>query len=525
MRLFVKLIIGLILFINYSNCEVVEQLKGSIWPQPQEFFTSDETSSINIEEFRFIPHHHSHTCDILFEAFIRYEKLIKSIINVKNSNSSSLSGHISSVKVHLASKCEELPGEKMQESYTLDIGFRSGLIYSESIWGVLRGLETFSQLLWKDTTGKVMVNISSIVDFPRFTYRGVLIDTSRHYLPVKTILRTLEIMAYSKFNVLHWHIVDSPSFPFVSQLFPELHLKGAYNPSTHIYTPADVKKIIEFARMRGIRVIPEFDSPGHTESWGKSKPELLTSCYSDGKPNGKFGPIDPTNPDVYKFIKSFWGEINKVFPDNYLHLGGDEVDFTCWKSNPKITEFMKTHNISSYSKLEELYIQKVIDINEHYKLNYIVWQEVIDNGVKANNQTVVEVWKGPVQLEMARITKMGYKVIVTQPWYLNLISYGQDWQRYYSYEPLNFQGTDQQKQLVLGGEACMWGEYVDSTNIESRLWPRALAVAERLWSSVDVNDVKKAYPRLHSERCKLLTRGIRAEPVFTGFCEDEWNDL
>lgn len=130
-------------------------------------------------------------------------------------------------------------------------------------------------------------------------------------------------------NVFHWHIVDDQSFPYVSYTYPELTEFGAYDPYNHIYTNADVKDIIEFGRQRGIRVVPEFDSPGHTLSWGKAVP-ILTPCYSGSKANGEFGPIDPSNNQSYIFLEKFIKELVTVFPDKYLHLGGDEVDFSCW---------------------------------------------------------------------------------------------------------------------------------------------------------------------------------------------------
>ncbi|KAK3098222.1 hypothetical protein FSP39_017372 [Pinctada imbricata] len=217
------------------------------------------------------------------------------------------------------------------------------------------------------------------------------------------------------------------------------------------------------------------DESWHSQSWGKGITDLLTKCYSKGTPTGTFGPIDPTVDSTFQFLNEFFTEIKNVFPDKYVHLGGDEVSFSCWQSNPNITEFMKQQKFgTNYAKLEEYYMQKLIDIMNGLDKGYLIWQEVIDNGGKVKADTVVEVWKGGWQAEMGKVTGLGY------------------------------QRTEAQKKLVIGGEACMWGEYVDDTNVISRTWPRASVVAERLWSAQSVNDSKAAAPRLEEHRCRMV---------------------
>lgn len=194
----------------------------------------------------------------------------------------------------------------------------------------------------------------------------------------------------NKLNVFHWHIVDDHSFPYQSKKYPEM-TRGAYHPSM-IYSQEDVAHIIEYARLRGIRVMSEFDTPGHTASWGASHPELLTKCY--GVYTGKLGPINPIKDENYEFIFSLFDEIVEVFPDKYVHLGGDEVGFECWQTNQDILNYMKEFNMTSFVQLEEFYIQKIIDKVATLNVNPIVWQEVFTNGVRLPKGTIVHIWTG-----------------------------------------------------------------------------------------------------------------------------------
>jgi len=527
---------------------------GTPWPMPASYMTTTQTFSLNAMNFQFQVYGQS--CDILEDALVRYHNIIFNGRPLKSSSGNSnktpfkiaesgtLKFKPNTVKnrqfrhhgelrvtddvemmamdVLVMNPCEEYPSLNMDESYTLNIA-QTGTLIAPSVWGALRGLETFSQLIYRSDDSGFIVNSTRISDKPRFSWRGILLDTSRHFLPVNTILRNIDAMAYNKINVFHWHIVDENSFPYQSREFPMMSQKGAYNPYTHVYTQADVRKVIEHARYRGIRVVPEFDSPGHSFAWGLGIQNLLTPCYSGGKADGTYGPVDPTVNTTYSFLTTFMKELTEVFMDKYLHLGGDEVSFACWQSNPNVTTFMQAMRFGTdYSKLENYYMQKLLDIVSSYNAGYVVWQEVFDNKVQVKPDTVVEVWKGGYQNELSSVTAAGLKTIISSPWYLDYISYGADWKGYYNVEPLDFNGTAAQKNLVIGGEACLWAEFVDATNVDSRLWPRASATAERLWSPMEVKDANAAEARMESHRCRMVMRGIYAEPPSgPGYCPVE----
>jgi hexosaminidase len=178
--------------------------------------------------------------------------------------------------------------------------------------GVLRGLETLAHLAHAAATLELPLTVA---DSPRYPYRGLLIDSARHFLPVATIKDTLDAMSLTKLNVLHWHLTDTTSFPVVSRVFPSLSSKGAFHPAL-VYTQDDLSAVVGYARDRGVRIVPEFDMPGHS-SWGKGMPGLTIDVCG--------GVLDPTQNATYMFLGAFLHEMGAVFHDPYLALGGDEV--------------------------------------------------------------------------------------------------------------------------------------------------------------------------------------------------------
>ncbi|KAL6106704.1 hexa [Pungitius sinensis] len=501
-----------------------------VWPLPQTFTSSIERYPLSPEAFYFEYGSQSTAqqgCSVLDGAFMRYFPLL-----FPDYTGNGVLRFYGGKPFHLVvtvdhDDCESYPNEDSSERYNLSVSARQASLNAETVWGALRGLETFSQLVYQDDFGSYFVNKTDIADFPRFQFRGILLDTSRHYLPVQTILQTLDAMAYSKFNVFHWHIVDDPSFPYQSRTYPDLSSKGAFHPMTHIYTQSDVRRVISHARLWGIRVLPEFDSPGHTNSWGKGQSDLLTPCYKGSSLSGTFGPVNPILPSTYQFMATLFKEVSLVFPDSHIHLGGDEVNFSCWSSNPDVRAFMKKMGFGvDFTKLEAFYMENIVNITSALNKTAIVWQDVFDYHERIPKDTVLHIWKGnpaSYRAELSRMTKAGMKVLLAAPWYINHISYGQDWREYYNVQPLDFPGTEEQKKLVIGGEVCMWGEYVDATNLTPRLWPRASAAAERLWSDEkQTSSVDKAFPRFLDFRCKLVRRGIRAEPLYVGHCKHEY---
>ncbi|CAH1263100.1 HEXB [Branchiostoma lanceolatum] len=494
---------------------------GQVWPKPQHQVSTVEVFVLNRDTFNFNYAPGSQRCEILDLAFERYTEIIFSIDEATTSRKCDAdSTCLTVLEVSVKEPCKGASLHlESKEKYGLVVTREGVKLKADSVWGALRGLETFSQLIYRGEHGLYTLNRTDITDFPRFPHRGVLLDTSRHFVPVKYILQNLDAMAFNKFNVFHWHIVDDPSFPYESVAFPELSKKGAFHPDTHVYTQKDVRTILEYARLRGIRVVPEFDTPGHTLSWGHAKPDLLKTCYTM---SGKYrGALNPVHEATYQFMGKLLQEVKDVFPDQLVHLGGDEVNFACWKNDAEITQFMEKQGYDYYAKLQTYYIQRIIKIVESLGKESAVWEDVAAKGQEGSvpKDTVIQVWRPRNWAQkMAQVTRHGLRTILSGCWYLDLISYGEDWPSYYRCDPHAFNGTKAQKDLVLGGEACLWGEFVDWTNLLPRLWPRASAIAERLWSSEDTTDMEDAAVRLGEHRCRMVRRGIPAQPLHPSAC-------
>lgn len=388
------------------------------------------------------------------------------------------------------------------ESYILIVK-RSGIILtSNNDIGALRGIETFLQLLKGDSTGYFFPCVV-IKDFPRFQWRGLMIDVARHFMPVNVIERNIDGMASVKLNVLHLHLSDDQGFRVESKTFPKLTGMGS---DGLFYTHEQIKEIIKYANDRGIRVEPEFDLPGHATSWFVGYPQYasISETYSLERKFGQFDPtFDPTNPKTYLFLDKFFKEMSDLFPDEYIHIGGDENNGKQWNANPKIQAFMKRNNLADDAALQNYFNCKLLEILKKYHKKMIGWDEILT--ARMPKDIVIQSWRGPESLKNAA-TK-GYNVILSSGYYLDLClpaSY------HYKIDPVpdSLQLSESQRKYILGGEACMWSEFVSNETIDSRIWPRAAAIAERFWSPQNVRDVKNMYKRLDRISYELEDLGL-----------------
>ena len=517
------------------------------------------------------------------------------------------------------------PGENSQypqlgtdESYDLKVTSSGLVLEANTEFGVMHGLQTIIQLV-----GGSFIPQLELKDKPRFPWRGIMIDVSRHWIPKQVILRNLDAMAAVKMNVLHIHLSDDQGFRLESTTFPLLHEIGS---NGKYYTQDDMREIINHAADRGIRIVPEFDVPGHTKSWLMAYPELGSSAIplAFGRSKGEelFSvPLDPSNEQVYEFLDGFIGEMAELFPDKYFHIGGDEVSSKYWDENEEIRTFMANNNLADGHALQAYFNSRLNPIVKKYGKTMLGWEEILHpdlstdvviqswtnqktlfQGVQRGSQGILSAgyyldhklhagkhyaidplnlpgaidikpdsdrWRmhdivmdvpgGPMEskivifdrdnnnvfgylalldqrnafqggkiagdeLAFTFITsfgELGFKATLDNDSIAGQISFGllrfdtngrrsggsdmpgTEMPRIEIIKPL----TEDEKARVLGVEAAMWSEVVSDITIDSRLWPRSAAIAEKLWSpqelTIDENDMYRRLPSI-SEQLELL---------------------
>ena len=421
--------------------------------------------------------------------------------------------------VTLRISCEaagaDYPALDEDESYWLVVDDAGIYIDAACDRGVLHGLTTLTQIV--STAG--VIPYVAIDDAPRFAWRGLLLDVARHFLDTQALSRTLQGMALCKLNVLHLHLSDDQGFRFPCTSYPKL-------ASATTYSAADLSALVNEAAFFGIRVVPEIDMPGHVSSWLAAYPQWGSQASGESR---RFGPheacLDPTNEDVYTAIGCLFDELADIFPDECLHLGGDEVNPKWWSEEPAIAEFMDANQIADVAGLQAYFNQRVGDLLAARGKTVVAWDEVLHPSL--NPDWIVQCWRGATTRDRARAN--GNRTLVSAHYYLDL-NYPVD--VHYGFDPLASQTdlvaredallddprfshvaagmrwTSQWRQgaiqlasaansgPVLGGEACLWGELVDSEVLDVRLWSRLPAVAERLWSPAECEDPNELHGRL-----------------------------
>ncbi|WP_281232744.1 beta-N-acetylhexosaminidase [Flavobacterium gelatinilyticum] len=412
------------------------------------------------------------------------------------------------------------------ESYHLDIQKNKITINATSDLGALHGLETLLQLMQNDSKS-FYFPISKISDFPRFTWRGLMIDASRHFQPVDVIKRNLDGLAAMKMNVFHWHLVDDQGWRIETKKHPkliELASDGLY------YTQEEIRNIVKYADERGILIVPEIDVPGHGSAILTAYPEIgskvitLTggtaekniegtaiATYGIERNAGIFSPtLDPSNPKTYKILSELFDEVCPLFPGSYFHIGGDENEGKDWDANPKIQEFKKKHNLKTNHELQTYFTMQLAPMLKKHGKQLMGWEEIMTKDL--SKDAIVHSWRGPNEgmpagQSLVEAVKKGYKTVLSNGYYIDLMY---PVASHYLNDPMpkGANLTAEEKARILGGEATMWTELASPATIDSRIWPRTAAIAERLWSAEDVTDVANMRKRLESVSFRLEELGL-----------------
>lgn len=432
---------------------------------------------------------------------------------------------IDSAALVVSVKAQAAVGIGVDESYSLKVNEKQIVLNGATTVAALRGLQTLVQLCDKDENGYYFPCVV-IEDSPRFKWRGLMIDVARHFISYEEIKKNIDAMAAVKMNVLHWHLTDDEGFRVESKVFPLLHQKGS---SGDYYTQTQLKEIVKYAADRGIIVVPEFDMPGHAQTWFAGYPELASQPgpYHPGSrmqwqkehpevkvPQGNsiadiianmVAPtFDPTNEKVYDFLDKFVGEMTTIFPAGYMHIGADENNGMAWKLNPKIMDWMKQRNMQSTDDLQRYFVQRVYEVMKKHHRQMIGWEEIYND--KLPGDAIVHKW---IPQDNGMIKSYGNPndiaqhnpVLISEGFYLDLFL-----PAYIHYNNASIAAANNPN--ILGGEAAQWTELADNNNIDGRIWPRAGAVAERLWSPVNVTDVDDMYRRLYVLSNELDEQGL-----------------
>nr|QHB49806.1 beta-N-acetylglucosaminidase 2 [Lasioderma serricorne] len=433
------------------------------------------------------------------------------------------------------------------ESYTLEIltraDFVSVKIYADNAFGARHALETLSQLVASYSTperrvGLVMVAGARIHDKPVYVHRGLLLDSARNFVSLSSIKRQIDGMAASKMNVLHWHLTDTQSFPFESRSVPQMARYGAYS-SDMTYSVEDVEEVVGYGKVRGVRVLLEVDAPAHAGSgwqWGVQEGLGKLAVCVDKQPWRKFciqppcGQLNPINPNVYVVLGNLYSELMQISKESDMfHMGGDEVFIPCWNSSLEIRDYLIAQGKS------QLLTEDFLDLWSHFQktvlktfdertgrdASIVLWSsklttpDVITKYLP-KDRYIIQTWVPASDTLPSDLLNLGYRLIIStkDAWYLDHGFWGNtryhDWRTAYDNLLPNDRG-------VLGGEACMWGEYVDGGGLDLKIWPRAAAAAERLWSNPTSN-AGKAEIRFYRHRERLIARGIKADAVSPRWC-------
>ncbi|XP_008200272.1 beta-N-acetylglucosaminidase NAG2 isoform X2 [Tribolium castaneum] len=527
-----------------ETCRLVCGKYGALWPQP----TSVTKISSTLLKFPYrsikfnIPDEKNEVNDFLREiSWIFLE-------TVANENTTNCPEQKNTVTVTFTVQSDDTTlNWGTNESYNLDLtttGNQIGVqISAPTIFGARHGLETLSQLMdvYPNNDGTkclVVTDEASISDAPFFPHRGLLLDTARNFLTVSKIKKHIDGMAASKLNVLHWHITDSQSFPLELPQLPNMTKFGAYS-SDKIYHPEDITNLLGYAKLRGVRIIIEIDAPSHAGNgwqWGPDAGLGNLSVCIDQQPWRSYciqppcGQLNPINPNVFDVLKLLYNDIVNMLPKGEIfHMGGDEVYIPCWNATPEIITYLekngKPRTTDTFLDLWSDYQNKSLAAFDFVARNsdtpIILWTshltqaDVIEKYL-SKARYVIQTWVPASDNLPTLLLELGYRIIVStkDAWYLDHGFWGtteyHNWRVVYNNKIPTGDGA-------LGGEVCMWGEYVDDSSVESRVWPRAAAAAERLWTNPS-DYVKQTERRFYRHRERLVARGIHAEALVPRWC-------
>lgn len=408
-------------------------------------------------------------------------------------------------------------------------------IAASSFCGARHAMETLLQLIWLDPYMRTLLILEAakIVDAPKFRYRGLLVDTAHNYFPIAELMMNIDAMAASKLNTFHWHISDSQAFPLHTSSDPELANYGAHTPGD-VYTPEDVRAVVRRARLRGIRVLIEIDAPahvGHAWSWGPAAQQgELAFCldvdnwtqYCSEPPCGQ---LNPFNTHVYDVLERLFVVILRLTEvEDIVHLGGNDISMRCWKeqfNNTKndtmslwlhFTRTLLSRLKKRTGKLPNLIVFWMSHLGERFKADLRDYIHHI--GIQVRNVAWAKNYVSGIRTIMSHEDAWDFNT-GSGAWYEeNSGAPYNSWQRVYEHRPWVKHASG----IVEGGEATVWSSMLSEGGLMARVWPRAAALAERLWTDRPEGATRPVHARIDIHRSRLIARGMQSSPIWSMWC-------
>eukprot|EP00028_Trichosphaerium_sp_Am-I-7-wt_P007495 CAMPEP_0168533356 /NCGR_PEP_ID=MMETSP0405-20121227/17020_1 /TAXON_ID=498012 /ORGANISM="Trichosphaerium sp, Strain Am-I-7 wt" /LENGTH=543 /DNA_ID=CAMNT_0008559385 /DNA_START=519 /DNA_END=2147 /DNA_ORIENTATION=- len=497
--------------------EGIGSLPDGLWPLPRQMTSSGDTITVNPTTFRISS---SSSGSILQDAISRYMKYLFPI-PTQNGTSS-----VSKLEVTLNLPYNENLTLSTDESYDLTLSKTAFTLKANTVFGALRGLETFSQLVtFNYNSYEYSAKLVTISDRPRLSYRGVMIDTARRFMTVSSLKGLIDQMSFYKLNSLHLHLIDTDSWPLEVPGYPLLTQKGAYSKQAHTYSVSDVKDLVSYALHRGVKIIPEIDTPGHSYSICYAYPDLCVEYESNGKLSRGVLP-DPSNEKTWEFFDSMWSYVASVFPSDQVGIGFDETDLSQWQKSPAVQALMKQKGFTQVSQVLGYYCERLLTILAKYNKKALGWYPGLPSltPISKYPNLAYDTWDGWIpntqwQPAFKDLTSKGGHVILSGPYYVvdprrENIQKSYTWQQMYATNPTDFSGTASEQALVLGGQLTVFDDaaITDSGNIITKITPYLGAVGETWWSDPQSLDMT----RFAAQRCRTIMRGVPSNPQAGG---------
>ena len=397
------------------------------------------------------------------------------------------------------------------EAYQLNIKKDFIQIEANDIPGLNHALVTLQQLIWNSTKG--LLPELTITDHPRFSYRGIMLDCSRHFWEISELKKTIDQMAFFKLNTLHLHLTDNQGWRFAIDKYPQLTKKGSYyydypELSGKYYSKSDLKDLVNYASLRGITIIPEIDLPGHCISLLAGLPELscqggIFETYPEEREANKRKRVAEHmicigNPQSLAFVEDVVDALTEIFPSPYIHLGGDEVGTNIWEKCPKCMALYRQQGMKDIHEIQDYFTKEVSRIVRSKGKTMIGWDEINTRNA-ASIDDILTIWQNNGKEQQKKALDRNISVIMCpkDPCYFDFGYARNPTRKVYEWEPIDETIPQELHSLVKGGQACLWTEFVTTqTDVEKMYYPRLCALAEVLWIKPEKKDWTDFYSRL-----------------------------